>query len=285
MYTHLLVKHFENSVPGSIHLPVPGHFRRVLAGILILRNPNYPRHFLNGCYLILDDSVLPTTTEESKNSFSSMEDSILRLALCEEERWHWSEIWGSSKISLHRPLVVSTKYLGWPYEPNITNFPSGISEGPSLVLAIKPSFIQKIRAGVQCYLVQLLSKSSIIDGTDYFCAEYPAKSYLVNHETTLAWLSGGCDRPVGYIQYIAIESEEHGLHVLITGLAVQESHRRRGYARALISAVIHGMWNCAEVWISVREENSAAVSLDKKCGFQERKRQWDISSRTKIPSK
>lgn len=117
MYTELLVKHFENSVPNVIRLPVPRHLHGVLAAILILHNPNHPRHFLNGCYLILQDV-------EEGNFSSSLQDSLLCLIRCSEERWHQLQTWSTLLSSRHSPLIAASKFLGWPCEPNITSLPT-----------------------------------------------------------------------------------------------------------------------------------------------------------------
>ena len=274
MYTQLLVKHFENSVPNVIRLPVPRHLRSVLAAILILRNPNYPRHFLNGCYLILQDVDPPEA-----NFSSSLEDSLLSSFRCSDKRWHQLQTWNTPLFSQHSPLTAAFKILGWPCEPNITGL---LTEGPSLVMSMKPNFAQKTYAGLQCYITQLSSNSWIADGGEYFRAEYPAKSASVEHETTLVWVCAGTSKPVGYTQYIALENEKGESQILITGLAVEESHRRRGFGRGLILAVVCRMWHCTEIWIAVHEENHAAFSLYSKCGFLVRKRRWDLSMKVVI---
>jgi len=147
---------------------------------------------------------------------------------------------------------------------------------------MKPSLAQKAYAILQCYITQLTSNSWIADGDEYFCSEYPAKSSLVEHETTLAWVRRGSTKPVGYIQYISLENEKGESQVLITGLAVAESHRRRGFGRSLVFSVVRRTWHCKEIWIAVREENHAASSLYSKCGFVTRKRHWDLSMKTVV---
>ena len=269
MYTQLLVKHFENSVPNVIRLPILRHLRGVLAAILILRNPNYPRHFLNGCYLILQDVDPP------EGIFSlSLEISLIR---CPEERWHQLQTWNTPLFSRHSPLIVASKNLGWPSEPNLTSL---LTEGPSLVMSIKPNFSQKAYGGLRCYITQLSSNSWITDGGEYFRAKYPAKSSSVEHETTLAWVCAGTNKPVGHIQYIALENEKSESQILITGLAVEESYHGRGFGCGLIFAVVCRTWHCKEIWIAVHERNCPAFSLYSKCGFLVRKMHWDLSMKT-----
>lgn len=127
-----------------------------------------------------------------------------------------------------------------------------------------------------------MSNSWLVDGGDYFRAEYPAKSSLLEHETTLAWVFAGTAKPVGYIQYISVENEKGELQILITGLAVEDCYRRRDFARGLIFAVVCRMWHCKEIWIIVQEENYAASSLYSKCGLLVRKRHWDLSMKTVV---
>jgi len=288
MYTQLVVKHFANSAPNVVHVPVPKHLRGVLAAILILHNPNYPRHFLNGCYLILHDadSYLSSSgnphVEDHKTIPSTLEELVLALMHCPEKRWHQLKIWSTPFFSRHLPLSVTSRFLGFPHQPNTTHPSTLLSEGPSLIMSLKPNLAQRVYAGLQCYITQLASNSWIIDGSEYFRSEYPAKSFIVEHETILGWVCGGNTKPVGYIQFISLENEEGESHVLITGLAVDESYRGRGFGRGLIFAVIHRMWHCKEIWIAVREENCAASSLYFKCGFMTRTRHWDLSLKTVI---
>ena len=142
-------------------------------------------------------------------------------------------------------------------------------------MSMKPNLVQKVYAGLQCYITQFSSDSWIANGDECFCSEYVAKSTLVEHETTLVWVCRGAPKPVGYIQYTSLENEKGETHVLIAGLAVTESCRRRCFCRGLIFAVVHRMWHFKEIWIAVCEENRGAVPLYSKCGFVTRKRHWD----------
>lgn len=143
-------------------------------------------------------------------------------------------------------------------------------------MSMTPNVSQKAYTGLQCYITQLSSKWWIADGGEYFRAKYPAKSSSIEHETTLAWVCAGTTKPVGYIQYIALENEKSESQILITGLAVEESYHRRGFGRGLIFAVVCRMWHCKEIWIAIHEGNCPAFSLYSKCGFLVRKRHWDL---------
>lgn len=77
MYQQLLMKHFESSVPEVMHLPISPDLRGVLKAALLLRNPKYPRHFLNGCCLFLHDTGEHTAEELAENS-AGVSESILR---------------------------------------------------------------------------------------------------------------------------------------------------------------------------------------------------------------
>ena len=50
-----------------------------------------------------------------------------------------------------------------------------------------------------------------------------------------------------YVQYISLEDDQGELHALITGLAVEYSHRRRGFWRALVLFVVSRMSHCKEI--------------------------------------
>ncbi|KJA21524.1 hypothetical protein HYPSUDRAFT_41896 [Hypholoma sublateritium FD-334 SS-4] len=282
MYKQLLVKHFENSAPKVLRLPIPPHLRGILAAILIIHNPQYPRHFLNGCYFILEDGDL-TPFSEGYDSNPVIENSLLSQIHCCDERWRQLETWNSPPYSQHLPLTFTSRFFGWSWEPRFTHPNALLSEGASLIMSLKPTCLMKIHATLQCYITQISSKSRIIDGSEYFCSQYPAKKALGGSESTVAWVCGDSTEPIGYIQYISLENDKDGLQVLITGLAVEEPYRRRGFARGLILSVICLMSHCKEIWIAVGEENQAALCLYLKCGFVTRKKQWESYIKVTVP--
>ena len=287
MYKQLLVKHFENSTPNVLRLPIPPHLSGILAAILIIHNPEFPRHFLNGCYFILEDDVNSEPRSESHDTEDLghflAEELLLSQIHCPDERWHLLSIWNSPIFVKHLPLTFTSRFLGWSWEPRFIHPNALPSEGPSLIMSVKPTRLTKIRAALQCYLIQISLNSRIIDGSEYFRTRYPAKAFLSEKENTLAWVCEESTEPVGYIQYVSLENDQDGLPVLITGLAVEEPYQHRGFARGLILSVFRLMSHCKEIWIAVEEQNQAALCLYLKCGFVIRRRQWDSSIKVTIP--
>ena len=151
---------------------------------------SHPRHFLNGCYLILQDadsrpSCPNSPDQEDHGSISSsLEESLLSLIQCSEKRWDRFRIRNNPR---YRPFTLTHSW-----EPSFTSSPAFLSEGPSLVMSMKPNLVQKVYAGLQCCITQFSSDSWIAKGDEYFCSEYVAKSTLVEHETP--W-SGSAEGP------------------------------------------------------------------------------------------
>jgi len=240
---------FESSVPDVIRLPVPRHLRGVLAAILILRNPNYPRRFLQD----IDPS--------EGNFSSSLENSLLSLIRCPEERWHQLQTWNTPLFSRHSPLIVASKILGWPFELNLTSLPTLLTEGPSLVMSIFPRQDYNVISHSSRLIRGLLMVASI------FAPNTPRRALQSSTKPWLGFVQGLPDR-FNILRFKTL---------LITGLAVESSYHRRGFGRGLIFAVVCRMWDCEEIWIAVHEENYAMFSLYSKCGFWVRKRHWDLS--------
>lgn len=168
MYKQLLVKHFENSAPKVLQLPIAPHLRGILAAILIIHNPKYPRHFLNGCYLILEDADSNPRSEEYHTEDLGnrpVEDSLLCQIQCSDERWHLLETWNSPLFLKHLPFTFTSRFLGWSREPKFTHPNALRSEGASFVMSLKPTSCMKIRAALQCYITQISSRSRVIDGS------------------------------------------------------------------------------------------------------------------------
>ena len=69
-------------------------------------------------------------------------------------------------------------------------------------------------------------------------------------------------------------------HALVTGIAVDEPFRRRGYGRALLLSVIASLPRRAELWVEVGDENEAAKGLYRSCGFVERWKQQSLCLRS-----
>lgn len=120
---------------------------------------------------------------------------------------------------------------------------------------------------------QLYTNSWITDRCDYVSTKYPAKKLPY-----LGFVACLASRSAMYVQYISLEDDQGELHALITGLAVEYSHRRRGFWRALVLFVVSRMSHCKEIWADL-----AAASFYFRCGFMRRARHWDFSVRTVIP--
>lgn len=266
-------------MPITARLPVPPNMQRLCAAILVLHNTGYPRHFLNGCYFILRPSeAFELLTAENSNlehddSQDSL-DSVFSLIRCTDSQWH-NLLHSIPFFSQHFPLTISSRVLGW--SSNTKGVPSLVPKDASWTLSLKPSSGQRFRMLLQCYATQVWTNSSITDGSSYFRREYPAKKCLVGYETTFAWVCGGIG-PVGYIQYISLQADSTAKpDILITGLSIEDSHRRRGFARGLISVLINCVWPCNEIWVAVQDDNIAAFSLYLQCGFAKRSKQWDMT--------
>lgn len=157
-----------------------------------------------------------------------------------------------------------------------------------MVLSIRPSTLEQIRAGFKSYMSQLRSNAFITDGRESFASTYPAKKHLVDHECILAWCIPGSAPgriPAACIQYRFLEDElvppfPVSAHALVTGIAVDESFRRRGYGRALLLSVIASLPRRTELWVEVGEENEAAKGLYRSCGFVERWTQQSLCLRS-----
>lgn len=274
MYTELVVKHYQNSVSDAVCVPIPPDLRKYVATILILRNPRFPRHFLNGYYVVFHDSVIQSVQKD--RSSLSPEEVIVSLSGNTLRNWSSTPI-----ISRQLPLKLSWHFFGWTTPPKIGTIPNEMTRDQSLVLSIRPGILDRLYAGLRCYRTQLLSNSSIVDGSEYFLTHYPAKCALVEREIILAWVDRGTSKTVAFIQYISHSNNQGEIHTLITGLSVEEGWRRRGFASALISAVISRLPSY-EIWVAVMEDNSAASSLYRRYGFVERKKQWDVLSKATI---
>ncbi|KAF9029099.1 hypothetical protein BDZ89DRAFT_732792 [Hymenopellis radicata] len=229
MYTQLLVAHFENSVPFCRRIPVPQSLRSDVAAILILHNPKYPRHFLNGCYIICN------LTMNDGNAFPA---TFLNLVLSQEQSLNLGR---TSLFASFRPITISFRLLNCLDLGVISNSSLNLkSKELTIILSITPGFIQRAYAALRCYALQLRTGSCIIDGSEYFLSRYPAKSCSTDSEITLAWVCGASSSPMGYIQYTSLEDSSGATYILITGLAVEASYRRHGYGRALVLSLIAG---------------------------------------------
>ncbi len=207
--------------------------------------------------------------------------TFLNLVVSEEQSWLETDIGQTSLFTSHRPIVISFRLLNCIGLGDISKSYLNLkSKELTDILSVTPGFVQRAYAALRCYALQLRTDSYIIDGSEYFASRYPAKSWLMNNETTLAWVCGASSSPVAYIQYVMLEDSGGDTHVLITGLAVEESYRRHGYGRGLVLSAIAGTPGCKEIWVSAKEENYAAVSLYHQCGFETKKRRWDYSLAT-----
>jgi len=215
-------------------------------------HPNYPRRFLQD-------------VDPSEGNFSSsLENSLLSLIRCPEERWHQLQTWNTPLFLRHSPLIVASKILGWPFELNLTSLPTLLTEGPSLVMSIFP------RKLMQNYNV-ISHSSRLIRGllmvASIFAPNTPRRALQSSTKPWLGFVQGLPDR-FNILRFKTL---------LITGLAVESPYHRRGFGRGPIFAVVCRMWDCEDIWIAVHEENYAMFSLYSKCGFGVRKRHWDLS--------
>ncbi|KAH7889066.1 hypothetical protein F5I97DRAFT_1858044 [Phlebopus sp. FC_14] len=192
-----------------------------------------------------------------------------------------SHLCQSTLLKPHLPLRLSSRVLGWT--PGLTSHlpATWSSEGTSLVLSLVPTHWDRLCAFVKCHATQLLTGSHIADGDKYFASSYPAKANLVNHEVTFTWVCGQTNKQVGYIQFAHLVDEEHQLHVLITGLAVEEDFRRRGFGRGMLLHVIASV-PAREIWVEVSEDSHPARKLYFECGFVVRKKQETLTRRATI---
>lgn len=272
IFTKLSIKHFQNAVSRCIHLPIPSRIRRQVAAIFILENPGFRNHFLNGCYIVLRPSPeLPPFPELLPFIGASLEHVfLLRLRQ-------------SALLRPHLPFRLCSRVIGWPTELASQLAATWSSEGTSLVLSIIPTRRDRLFALLRCYSTQLLTRSRITDGDEYFASTYPAKANLVNHEVTFAWVYGQTNTAVGYVQLTHLIDDPEHLHALVTGLSVSEAFRRRGFGRAMLLHVIASV-PAKEIWVEVREDNHPARTLYTECGFVVRKKQETLTRRITIQS-
>lgn len=74
------------------------------------------------------------------------------------------------------------------------------------------------------------------------------------------WEEGGA-----YISALRLEPMEQGL--LLEALETEPSHRCRGYARALLAAVLRELPKDSTVYSVVSDDNEASLRAHKSCGF------------------
>ncbi|KAI6020522.1 hypothetical protein EDC04DRAFT_3144060, partial [Pisolithus marmoratus] len=170
----------------------------------------------------------------------------------------------SSTELLPAPELLSL--VGWPSVHASEFAATWSSEGTSLALSFIPTRWARLLAFARCYATQFLTSSCIVDGDEYFASTYPAKANLVNHEITFAWVCGRTNTAVGYVQLTHLVDDQEQLHVLITGLGVEEAFRRRGFGRAMLLHVIASV-PAKEIWVEVQEDNRRAMKLYIECGF------------------
>ncbi|KAI6020511.1 hypothetical protein EDC04DRAFT_408010 [Pisolithus marmoratus] len=87
---------------------------------------------------------------------------------------------------------------------------------------------------------------------------------------------------VGYVQLTHLVDDQEQLHVLITGLGVEEAFRRRGFGRAMLLHVIASV-PAKEIWVEVQEDNRPAMKLYIECGFVVRRKQETLARRISLP--
>ncbi|KAI5983242.1 hypothetical protein EDC04DRAFT_1749830 [Pisolithus marmoratus] len=108
------------------------------------------------------------------------------------------------------------------------------------------------------------------------------RANLVNHEITFAWVCGQTNTAVGYVQLTHLVNDQEQLHVLITGLGVEEAFRRRGFGRAMLLHVIASV-PAKEIWVEVQEDNRPAMKLYIECGYVVRRKQETLTRRITFP--
>ncbi|KAI6095139.1 hypothetical protein EDD16DRAFT_1781644 [Pisolithus croceorrhizus] len=257
----------QNAVSRCIHLAIPLCMRRQVAAIFILKNPRFPNHFLNGCYVVLCPSAeLPPPPGLLPLIGASLEHGFLPR-LCR-----------SALLRPHVPFCSRSRVIGWPSQLASQPAATWSSEGTSLALSIIPTRWHRLLAFLRCYATQLLTGSRITDGDEYFASTYPAKANLVNHEVTFAWVCGQTNTSVGYVQLTHLVDDQGHLHALITRLAVDEAFRRHGFGRAMLMHVIARV-PAKEIWVEVREDNRPARKLYSECEFMMRKKQETLTRR------
>lgn len=223
----LSIKHFQNAVSRCIHLPIPLCIRRQVAAIFILKNPRFPNHFLNGCYIVLRPSAeLPPPPGLLPFIGASSEHGFLPC-LCR-----------SALLRPHLPFCLCSRVIGWPSELASQLAATWSSEGTSFVLSIIPT----------------------------------------RHVSLMV-----TNTAVGYVQLTHLVDDEEHLHVLVTGLAVSEAFRRRGFGRAMLLHIIASV-PAKEIWVEVQEDNHPARKLYAECGFVGRKKQETLTRRITIRS-
>lgn len=82
-----------------------------------------------------------------------------------------------------------------------------------------------------------------------------------NDHTYLAYFDG---KPAGFLSMWYVTGE-----VEINNIAVSESFRRKGVAKALFSAACKDIPNGSSWFLEVRQSNTAAISLYEKMGFEQ----------------
>ncbi|KAI6020492.1 hypothetical protein EDC04DRAFT_406658 [Pisolithus marmoratus] len=99
---------------------------------------------------------------------------------------------------------------------------------------------------------------------------------------TFAWVCGQTNTAVGYVQLTHLVDDQEQLHVLITGLGVEEAFRRRGFGRAMLLHVIASV-PAKEIWVEAQEDNRRAMKLYIECGFVVRRKQETLTRRITLP--
>ena len=147
-----------------------------LSSILILHNPEYLYHFLNGCYLISKDTDATADADEP----SSLEESHLSLFRLSRQAL------APSSHYLHNIFRFSLSWDSWHgHQPNLTSSASPLTDGPALVLSMKPTYAKKAHAALHQFLDNRQVRLCFHE--------------IPRQETTLSWVCGMSGKPVGYV--------------------------------------------------------------------------------------
>lgn len=263
-YTELFVQHFRNSSPNCASLPVPLHLQHTVASILILHNPRFPRHFLNGAFIILHSHL---------SGISFEDETAIALYICSNHAFRCN--------LLPHPQTLC-RLLCWPQPPNsialeLPGASRATLEGSSYTMFVEPGKLYRLFARLSSYTTLFLEDCYMVDGAQKFRQKFPAKAALADSEHTIAIsCPKATNAHIGYIQYTlpVDETLESATDVLITDIEVDEKYRRCGFAQALIFALIANASQCCKFWIHVDGNNMPALSLYRRCGFVVLQQRW-----------
>jgi len=86
------------------------------------------------------------------------------------------------------------------------------------------------------------------------------------------------DEPAGFVSGVEVTHPDKGTEMFLYELAVDEAHRRRGYARALVEALgaLAGERGCVGMFVFVDDDNEAGRAAYRSAGGTEASRPFMV---------